>query len=166
MEQVLQGIAQCHSKSILVRDVKPENFLFLDSREDAPLKMIDFGLATHCTSGQQLKDRAGTPGYVAPEVLKQLYGLPSDIWSAGDCRCASSFASSTCIDWPSYFSDYVCGHNITMPLRAIAMLFVPYLHVADLHAGLDDTDRRMHAIVWPHECDWAATTGSTYCSKP
>ena len=26
---------------------------------------------------------AGTAIYIAPEVLKQMYGLPSDLWSAG-----------------------------------------------------------------------------------
>lgn len=36
----------------MLRDVKPENFLFLTPAADAPLKMIDFGLATYCRWGQ------------------------------------------------------------------------------------------------------------------
>lgn len=67
-----------------VRDIKPDNFLFLDRRDNSPLLMIDFGLACHCAPGQNLTDRAGTPIYVAPEVLKQRYGLPSDLWSVGE----------------------------------------------------------------------------------
>ena len=45
LHEVLLTIAQCHARGIIVRDVKPDNFLFLDSSEDSPLKMIDFGLA-------------------------------------------------------------------------------------------------------------------------
>ena len=37
------AVLEC--RGIVVRDVKPENFLFLDPSEDSPLKMIDFGLA-------------------------------------------------------------------------------------------------------------------------
>eukprot|EP00879_Flechtneria_rotunda_P030753 GHRR01033426.1.p3 GENE.GHRR01033426.1~~GHRR01033426.1.p3 ORF type:complete len:119 (+),score=41.89 GHRR01033426.1:1426-1782(+) len=45
--------------------------------------MVDFGLADHCKPGQLLTERAGTPYYVAPEVLRQSYSFPADIWSAG-----------------------------------------------------------------------------------
>lgn len=38
---------------------QPENFLFLDDGPDAPLKMIDFGIAEYCDEGQELHDRAG-----------------------------------------------------------------------------------------------------------
>ncbi|KAG2435560.1 hypothetical protein HYH02_011854 [Chlamydomonas schloesseri] len=81
--EILCTVAQCHAKGIVLRDVKPENFLFLTAASDAPLKMIDFGLATYCKPGQVLSDRAGSPLYVAPEVLKQSYGQPCDVWSAG-----------------------------------------------------------------------------------
>ncbi len=39
IQQVLQAVAQCHAKGVMVRDVKPENFLFLDDRPNAPLKV-------------------------------------------------------------------------------------------------------------------------------
>ncbi|GAX79645.1 hypothetical protein CEUSTIGMA_g7086.t1 [Chlamydomonas eustigma] len=83
LHEVVLALALCHAKGIVVRDVKPDNFLFLDSSEDAPLKMIDFGLAEYCTPGQFLSERAGTQFYVAPEVLKQKYDFKSDVWSAG-----------------------------------------------------------------------------------
>ena len=41
------------------RDVKPSNFLFLSEHADAPLKAIDFGMATYCLPGQKLEDKAG-----------------------------------------------------------------------------------------------------------
>lgn len=45
--------------------------------------MIDFGMADYCRPGQWLGERAGTPLYVAPEVLRQHYSTQADMWSAG-----------------------------------------------------------------------------------
>ena len=41
------------------RDVKPDNFLFLNPAEDAPLKMIDFGLAEYCEEVRAEVQRGG-----------------------------------------------------------------------------------------------------------
>jgi hypothetical protein len=41
------------------RDVKPDNFLFLNSNEHSGLRAIDFGLAEYCEPGQYLTDRVG-----------------------------------------------------------------------------------------------------------
>ncbi|TQE06063.1 hypothetical protein C1H46_008373 [Malus baccata] len=35
----------CHSLGVNHWDLKPENFLFVNQKEDAPLKTIDFGLS-------------------------------------------------------------------------------------------------------------------------
>lgn len=45
------------------------------------VKFIDFGLACQMTNGGL--DIAGTPYYIAPEVLEENYGAPCDIWSLG-----------------------------------------------------------------------------------
>jgi calcium-dependent protein kinase len=57
VRQMVQAVAQCHAKGVILRDVKPENFLFRTSAETAPLKMVDFGLATHCTPDQVMTER-------------------------------------------------------------------------------------------------------------
>lgn len=59
VRDILRTIAQCHSRHVLIRDVKPENFLYLTKDHDAPLKAIDFGLAMYCKPEQTLQDRAG-----------------------------------------------------------------------------------------------------------
>mmetsp|Transcript_62086 Transcript_62086/g.196319 ORF Transcript_62086/g.196319 Transcript_62086/m.196319 type:complete len:340 (+) Transcript_62086:237-1256(+) len=84
MRSILQVCAQCHSKNIIYRDVKPENFLFLNDDPDSPIKATDFGLAVHKPPGTPaLKLRAGTPAYMAPEVVNRDYGKEADIWSCG-----------------------------------------------------------------------------------
>lgn len=45
---ILDAIRYCHDeKGIVHRDLKPENFLFLTDADDAPIKIIDFGLSRH-----------------------------------------------------------------------------------------------------------------------
>jgi Protein kinase domain len=45
---ILDAIRYCHDeKGIVHRDLKPENFLFLNDADDAPIKIIDFGLSRH-----------------------------------------------------------------------------------------------------------------------
>ena len=38
--------------------------------EDSPIKVADFGLARVISNKEMMKTACGTPGYVAPEVLK------------------------------------------------------------------------------------------------
>lgn len=42
---MVQAIAHCHSQKIVHKDLKPENFLLLTTKEDSPLKVIDFGFS-------------------------------------------------------------------------------------------------------------------------
>lgn len=83
IRDILDAIAYCHSKGIVHRDLKPENFLFLTEAEDAPIKIIDFGLSRHNDANQIMKTKVGTPYYVAPEVLRREYTEAADIWSIG-----------------------------------------------------------------------------------
>jgi len=65
--------------------LKPENFLFTtkDPIEKTHLKVIDFGLACKYSQDQVLSTKAGTPYYVAPQVLAGKYDFSSDLWSLG-----------------------------------------------------------------------------------
>ncbi|KAG2383021.1 hypothetical protein C9374_004988 [Naegleria lovaniensis] len=80
-QQLIDGIAYCHSCRIAHRDLKPENLL-LDSHDN--LKITDFGLSGMMKQGVMLETICGTPHYVAPEVLTGNYdGFKADIWSCG-----------------------------------------------------------------------------------
>jgi len=66
------------------RDLKPENILLDSDKEDAHLKLADFGFARREDTPNCFKTMCGTPSYVACEVLKRLpYGIQADMWSIG-----------------------------------------------------------------------------------
>eukprot|EP00923_Selenidium_pygospionis_P038206 GHVN01066753.1.p1 GENE.GHVN01066753.1~~GHVN01066753.1.p1 ORF type:complete len:436 (+),score=36.50 GHVN01066753.1:1403-2710(+) len=83
MKQILLAVSYCHSQGVAHRDLKPENFLFLNETPDSPLKLIDFGLARRFAHSRAMQTKAGTPYYVAPQVLLGNYGPECDVWSAG-----------------------------------------------------------------------------------
>ena len=81
--KVLLAIAHCHYRGITHRDLKPENILFDSMKDDAEIKLIDFGLSRKYDKEQKMHSILGTPYYVAPEVLKGEYDEKCDIWSIG-----------------------------------------------------------------------------------
>ncbi|CAH9111932.1 unnamed protein product [Cuscuta epithymum] len=81
--QILNVVAFCHLQGVVHRDLKPENFLFTKRDEDAPLKVIDFGLSDFIKPDQRLNDIVGSAYYVAPEVLHRSYNVEADMWSIG-----------------------------------------------------------------------------------
>ncbi|XP_060963526.1 CDPK-related kinase 4-like [Cannabis sativa] len=81
--QILSVVAFCHLQGVVHRDLKPENFLFTTRDEDAPLKVIDFGLSDFIRPDQRLNDIVGSAYYVAPEVLHRSYSTEGDLWSIG-----------------------------------------------------------------------------------
>ncbi|KAL1545619.1 Calcium-dependent protein kinase 25 [Salvia divinorum] len=84
LTRTIVGVLEaCHSMGVMHRDVKPENFLFVNGAEDSAMKIIDFGLSVFFKPGQVLSDVVGSPYYVAPEVLCKRYGAEADVWSAG-----------------------------------------------------------------------------------
>lgn len=50
------------------RDIKPENILLTSRTDDINLKLADFGFAVK-SGVPTAKQQAGTPGYIAPEIL-------------------------------------------------------------------------------------------------
>lgn len=83
VKQMLSSIRYLHSKNIVHRDLKLENFLFSSNGPDSELKMIDFGLSKHFFFGQVHHEAVGTPYTVAPEILRGSHTEKCDIWSLG-----------------------------------------------------------------------------------
>jgi len=83
---LLQTVEHIHGLGIVHRDIKPENLLLASTDDDKHVKLCDFGFAAKVGSPQEqcLTQLCGTPGYVAPEILKRKpYGAAVDIWSIG-----------------------------------------------------------------------------------
>ncbi|KAH7681002.1 Non-specific serine/threonine protein kinase protein [Dioscorea alata] len=83
IKTIVGVVEACHSLGVMHRDLKPENFLFSSGDEEAALKATDFGLSVFYKPGDTFSDVVGSPYYVAPEVLRKLYGPEADVWSAG-----------------------------------------------------------------------------------
>lgn len=85
MYQMTVALSYCHSRSVVHRDVKPENLMLVypSGGGDPDCKLIDFGLATTSVTGE-MRECIGTPKYMAPEVMRNTaYTSKADIWSVG-----------------------------------------------------------------------------------
>ncbi|KAK9743418.1 hypothetical protein RND81_03G237700 [Saponaria officinalis] len=80
IKELMLVIKYCHDMGVVHRDIKPENILLSGSGK---MKLADFGLAVRVSAGQSLTGIAGSPAYVAPEILSGSYKEKVDIWSAG-----------------------------------------------------------------------------------
>ena len=83
VKQMLCAVRYIHTKEIIHRDLKLENFLFTTVEANAQLKMIDFGLSKHFKFGEVQHEAVGTPYTVAPEVIRGNYDERCDIWAIG-----------------------------------------------------------------------------------
>jgi len=85
MQDIIRALHYMHTLHVCHRDLKPENFLFMTKEpiEKNTVKIIDFGLSCTFKDGQVLTTKAGTPYYVAPQVLAGKYDHLSDMWSCG-----------------------------------------------------------------------------------
>jgi len=73
--QILLALDAIHAQGMIHCDLKPEHILVVEDEGKVSVKLIDFGFAEDfCIVSA--KDGKGTPGYVAPEILK---GVDSDV---------------------------------------------------------------------------------------
>ncbi len=65
---IVEGIAYCHSKNVVHRDIKLENVM-IDSHNN--VKIIDFGFSITIPKDKKLSIFCGTPSYMAPEIVRR-----------------------------------------------------------------------------------------------
>ncbi|KAI8821384.1 kinase-like domain-containing protein [Fimicolochytrium jonesii] len=84
IHKILLALNYLHDLGIVHRDLKPENLLLSDKSKRPKIMISDFGLSKIFNDEEVMKTACGTPGYVAPEVLRrQGYGREVDLWSLG-----------------------------------------------------------------------------------
>ena len=81
-QMILDALLFLEENNISHNDIKPSNILI--DQYGRP-KLADFGLSKKLTTGELSKDFAGTPAYLAPEILhRHSYDpIKADIWSFG-----------------------------------------------------------------------------------
>ena len=65
-QQIISACAYFTDKGFLHRDIKPANILLKNNQ----IKIADFGLATQINDIEKSVTFAGTPQYMAPEILR------------------------------------------------------------------------------------------------
>eukprot|EP00913_Durusdinium_trenchii_P027511 g25801.t1 len=85
MQQLLRGVYYMHANGVCHRNLTFKNLLLQTKGpiERNLIKIGDLGLACQFKEGQVLTTKAGTPYYVAPQVLTGKYDAKCDLWSCG-----------------------------------------------------------------------------------
>lgn len=81
-QQIVEGVAYMHSRSIVHRDLKLDNILISATND---VKIIDFGFAARCDAREKLSSYCGTPHYMDPSLSKKLpyQAQAADVWALG-----------------------------------------------------------------------------------
>ena len=84
ISSIAHAIHYMHTYGIIHRDIKPDNIVLVNEKENTDVKIVDFGLARLLGPNELASEPVGTLCYAAPEILKgELYNNSVDMWSLG-----------------------------------------------------------------------------------
>lgn len=85
MSQVFRGLASCHARGVMHRDLRPGNLLLEQKApvKDCVIKIIDFSSAKFFSQGEEFDELVGKAYYSSPEMLQGKYTALCDVWSCG-----------------------------------------------------------------------------------
>ena len=108
MEDLCAAVGYAHERGIIHRDIKPAN-LMIDAY--GRIKVLDFGIARmHGTIVTKTTGLIGTPGYVAPELIRgNVADRRSDVFSIG----------VVCYELFSYVEPFGTGTTFAMNHRIL-----------------------------------------------
>jgi serine/threonine protein kinase len=125
IRMILDALAYLSTKSIMHRDLKPDNIL-LDKGEK--IKIVDFGLATFINVPEYIFKKCGTPGYIAPEVFKYDAKNPTTFY---DDKC-DVFSAGCILYYMLFGRPFFDGSNASEILRFNRKFTVDYESVNNL----------------------------------
>ncbi|CAI7791004.1 unnamed protein product [Closterium sp. NIES-54] len=83
VRRLADAVRYCHRQGVVHRDLKPENILMAAKGAWWDLRVADFGISAMLKPGERIRGYAGSPFYIAPEVLGGAYAFECDVWSLG-----------------------------------------------------------------------------------
>jgi len=86
--QLCAPVAYLHSKAVVHRDVKVDNYLTSPDdllERSCTVYLADFGTARYLKQGERLKEMCGTKLYWSPEFHQRDYSFKVDLWAIGVC---------------------------------------------------------------------------------
>lgn len=99
--QIIHALAYLHDQNISHRDLKLDNVLKMSKAKKSLLKVTDFGLSKKFSNNTVLETYAGTPAYMAPEIVN-IRGRWESVHSGGGSGGESG------MDHDDYDDSMVC----------------------------------------------------------
>ena len=83
LAEMAAALWHAHAQGVIHRDVKPENILAMARPGEPPWALTDFGAGLFLARGKTLDTLAGSPQYMAPELLGEGADATCDLYSLG-----------------------------------------------------------------------------------